>query len=59
MRWIDEPSIAAAWHLSRLRRMTSILKTAGLLVNCMRLQRLMRLMGIAATGPKAKTSACS
>ena len=54
MRWIDEP--ATAWPFLGSRRMTAMLRGEGVFVNRKRVQRLMRLMGIAALGPRPRTS---
>ena len=54
MRWIDEPYLATPFYGSR--RMTAGLRQAGHQVNRKRVQRLMRLMGLEALGPKPKTS---
>jgi putative transposase len=54
MRWIDEQYLATPFYGSR--RMTAELRKAGRRVNRKRVQRLMRLMGLEALGPKPKTS---
>ena len=54
MRWIDEQYLATAFYGSR--RMTAGLRQAGHQVNRKWVQRLMRLMGLEALGPKPKTS---
>jgi putative transposase len=54
MRWIDEQYLATPFYGSR--RMTAGLRQAGHQVNPKRVQRLMRLMGLEALGPKPKTS---
>jgi putative transposase len=54
MRWIDEQYLATPFYGSR--RMTAELRLAGHQVNRKRVQRLMRLMGLEALGPKPKTS---
>jgi putative transposase len=54
MRRIDE--LYTAWPFLGSRRMTAMLRTEGVSVNRKRVQRLMRLMGIAALGPKPKTT---
>jgi len=54
MRRIDELSIA--WPFLGSRRMTAMLRAESAYVNRKRVQRLMRLMGIAALGPKPRTS---
>lgn len=53
-RWIDEQYLATPFYGSR--RMTAALRLAGRQVNRKRVQRLMRLMGLEALGPKPKTS---
>jgi putative transposase len=54
MRRIDE--LFTAWPFLGSRRMTVMLRAEGEFVNRKRVQRLMRLMGIAALGPKPRTS---
>jgi putative transposase len=54
MRWLDEQYLATPFYGSR--RMTAELRKAGRQVNRKRVQRLMRLMGLEALGPKPKTS---
>jgi putative transposase len=54
MRRIDE--LFTAWPFLGSRRMTAMLRAEGVNVNRKRAQRLMRLMGIAALGPKPRTS---
>ena len=54
MRRIDEQYLATPFYGSR--RMTAALRLAGRRVNRNREQRLMRLMGLQALGPKPKTS---
>ena len=54
MRRIDE--LFTAWPFLGSRRMTAMLRAEGVDVNRKRVQRLMRLMGIAALGPKPSTS---
>jgi len=54
MRRIDE--LFTAWPFLGSRRMTAMLRADGAAVNRKRVQRLMRLMGIAALGPKPKTT---
>ncbi len=54
MRRIDE--LFTAWPFLGSRRMTAMLRAEGVLVDRKRVQRLMRLMGIAALGPKPRTS---
>ena len=54
MRRID--ALFMAWPFLGSRRMTAMLRAEGLTVNRKRVRRLMRLMGIAALGPKPKTT---
>ena len=54
MRRIDE--LFTAWPFLGSRRMTAMLRAEGVFVNRKRVQRLMRLMGITALGPKPRTS---
>ena len=54
MRWIDEQYLATPFYGSR--RMTAALRLVGRRVNRKRVQRLMRLMGLQALGPKPQTS---
>lgn len=54
MRRIDQ--LFTAWPFLGSRRMTAMLRAEGVSVNRKRVQRLMRLMGIAALGPKPRTS---
>jgi putative transposase len=54
MRWIDE--LFTAWPFLGSRRMAAMLRAEGHCINRKRIQRLMRLMGIAALGPKPRTS---
>ena len=54
MRRIDE--LFTAWPFLGSRRMTAMLRAEGSPVNRKRVQRLMRLMGIAALGPKPSTT---
>jgi hypothetical protein len=54
MRRIDE--LFTAWPFLGSRRMARLLTDDGHAVNRKRVQRLMRLMGIAALGPKPRTS---
>jgi putative transposase len=54
MRRIDE--LFTAWPFYGSRRLTATLRTEGWPINRKRVQRLMRLMGIAALGPKPNTS---
>jgi len=54
MRRIDE--LYMGWPFLGSRRMTALLRAAGHKVNRKRVQRLMRQMGIAALGPKPRTT---
>jgi putative transposase len=54
MRRID--ALFTAWPFLGSRRMTIMLRGEGLTVNRKRVQRLMRLMGIVALGPKPTTT---
>jgi hypothetical protein len=54
VRRID--ALFMAWPFLGSRRMTAMLRADGLTVNRKRVQPLMRLMGIAALGPKPRTS---
>jgi putative transposase len=54
IRRIDE--LFTAWPFLGSRRMTAMLRAEDVCVNRKRVQRLMRLMGIAALGPKPRTS---
>ena len=54
MRRIDE--LFTAWPFLGSRRMTAMLRAEGVNVNRKHVQRLMRLMGIAALGPKPRTT---
>ena len=54
MRRIDE--LFTAWPFLGSRRITAMLRAAGANVNRKRVQRLMRLMRIAALGPKPRTT---
>lgn len=54
MRRID--ALFMAWPFLGSRRMTAMLRAEGLKVNRKRVQRLMRIMGIAALGPKPRTT---
>jgi len=54
MRRIDE--LFTAWPFLGSRRMTAMLRAEGSRINRKRVQRLMRLMGIAALGPKPRTT---
>ena len=53
-RRIDE--LFTRWPFLGSRRMTAMLRTEGQAVNRKRVQRLMRRMGIAALGPKPRTT---
>ena len=54
MRRIDE--LFTAWPFLGSRRMAAMLRAEGYVVNRKRVQRLMRRMGIAALGPKPRTT---
>jgi putative transposase len=54
MRRIDV--LFMAWPFLGSRRLTAMLRAEGHAVNRKRVQRLMRIMGIAALGPKPKTT---
>ena len=54
MRRID--TLFMAWPFLGSRRMTAMLRAEGITINRKRVQRLMRRMGIAALGPKPKTT---
>ena len=54
MRRIDE--LFTAWPFLGSRRMAAMLRAAGYPVNRKRVQRLMRRMGVAALGPKPRTT---
>jgi len=54
IRRIDE--LFTAWPFLGSRRMAALLRTAGHAVNRKHVQRLMRWMGIAALGPKPRTT---
>jgi putative transposase len=54
MRRIDE--LFTRWPFLGSRRMTAMLRAEGQRINRKRVQRLMRRMGIAALGPKPRTS---
>src|SRR3982751_2310707 len=54
MRRIDE--LFTRWPFLGSRRMTAMLRADGIPINRKRVQRLMRRMGIAALGPKPRTS---
>jgi transposase InsO family protein len=51
---IDE--LFTAWPFLGLRRMTALVRAEGHAINRKRVQRLMRKMGIAALGPKPRTT---
>ena len=54
MRRVDE--LFTAWPFLGSRRMTAMLRAQGDVINRKRVRRLMRRMGIAALGPKPRTS---
>ena len=54
MRRIDE--LFTHWRFLGSRRMTAMLRAERHAINRKRVQRLMRLMGIAALGPKPRTT---
>ena len=54
MRWLDE--LFTAWPFLGSRRMAAMLRAAGHRINRKRVQRLMRQMGIAALGPRPRTT---
>jgi putative transposase len=54
MRRLDK--LFLAWPFLGSRRMTAMLRAEGHRINRKRMQRLMRLMGLAALGPKPQTS---
>jgi putative transposase len=54
MRRIDE--LFTRWPFLGSRRMAATLRAEGIVINRKRVQRLMRRMGIAALGPKPRTS---
>jgi putative transposase len=54
MRRLDERY--TAWPFLGSRRMTALLRAEGRAINRKRVQRLMRRMGIAALGPKPRTT---
>jgi putative transposase len=54
MRRLDE--LYLAWPFLGSRRMTALLRSEGRLINRKRVRRLMRRMGIAALGPKPRTT---
>jgi putative transposase len=54
MRRIDE--LFTRWPFLGSRRMAAMLRAEGAVINRKRVQRLMRRMGIAALGPKPRTS---
>jgi putative transposase len=49
-------ALFTAWPFLGSRRMTAMLRADGFTVNRKRVQRLMRVMGIAALGPKPRTT---
>ena len=54
MRRLDE--LFTAWPFLGSRRLAQMLREEGFAINRKRVQRLMRKMGIAALGPKPRTS---
>ena len=54
LRRIDE--LFTRWPFLGSRRMAAMLRAEGIVINRKRVQRLMRRMGIAALGPKRRTS---
>jgi putative transposase len=54
MRRLDE--LFTAWPFLGSRRMAAMLRSEGRSINRKRVQRLMRKMGIAALGPKPRTT---
>src|SRR5512133_3269582 len=54
MRRLDE--LFLAWPFFGSRRMTAMLRSEGHRINRKRVRRLMRLMGLAALGPRPQTS---
>jgi putative transposase len=54
MRRLDE--LYTAWPFLGSRRMTALLRAEGHVVNRKRVRRLMRVMGLAALGPKPRTT---
>ena len=54
LRRIDE--LFTRWPVLGSRRLTAMLRAAGQAINRKRVQRLMRRMGIAALGPKPRTT---
>lgn len=54
MRRIDQ--LFTSWPFLGSRRMTAMLNGEGRRINRRRVQRLMRKMGIAALGPKPRTT---
>jgi putative transposase len=54
LRRLDE--LFTAWPFLGSRRMTAMLRAEGYAINRKRVQRLMRKMGIAALGPKPRTT---
>lgn len=54
LRRLDE--LYTAWPFLGSRRLVALLRAEGHLINRKRVQRLMRVMGIAALGPKPRMS---
>ncbi len=54
MRRIDE--LFTRWPFLGSRQMTAMLRAEGIAINRKRVQRMMRRMGIAALGPKPRTT---
>ena len=54
MRRLDE--LFLAWPFFGSRRMMAMLRAEGQRINRKRVRRLMRLMGLAALGPRPQTS---
>jgi len=54
MRWLDE--LFTTWPFLGSRRTAAMLRAAGHRINRKRVQRLMRQMGIAALGPRPRTT---
>src|SRR5512144_979809 len=54
MRRID--ALFMAWPFLGSRRITAMLRAEGITINRKRVRRLMRIMGIAALGPKPRTT---
>jgi hypothetical protein len=52
----DRCALFMAWPFLGSRRLTTMLRGEGLTVNRKRVRRLMRIMGIAALGPKPRTT---